>query len=101
MKLEVNSLSDLQDTIDKQARVLVVFTQPVTCVPCRQLKPHLEKFAEKHADPLIVTVDLDMVPEAIVEYDLSTVPTRHLYENGRFVRNVEAKTIVQLENELN
>lgn len=101
MKLETESLSDLQAVIDTQPRVLVVFTQPETCVPCRRLYPHLVKYAEKHTDPTIVTVDLDKVPDAMVAYDLRSVPTVLLYSNTQFERMVIGRTVVQLENELN
>jgi thiol-disulfide isomerase/thioredoxin len=100
LKLEAESLSDLKSVIDVQPQVLVVFTQPATCIPCKRLYPHLVKYAEKHTSPTIVTVDLDKVPEAMVEYDLRSVPTLHLYEQGNFSRVVIGRTVVQLEKEL-
>lgn len=100
MILKVVNLEELQNIIRLQARVLVVYTQPDTCIPCKRLYPHLVVFADKHIHPTIAVVDLDEVPEAMVEYDLRTVPTLHLYENGRYVNDVKGRTVIQLENEL-
>jgi thioredoxin 1 len=100
LKLEVDSLDGLQAIINVQPRVLVVFTQPSTCAPCRAMKPQLDRFADKHTEPTVVVVDLDIVPDAVVEYGLRSVPTLKLYKNGRYAQEVSGRTVVQLEKEL-
>lgn len=100
MKYEVETLNDLRAVLDNHDRTLVVFTQPSTCAPCRALKPHLERFVTKHEQPVVAIVDLDKVPDAMVEYGLMRVPTLRVHEHGEW-SNVQAGTVVQLERELN
>lgn len=82
------------DTVNQdwfsEGRTVVLFTQPATCVPCRQFKPHWDR-AVREVDTInFVYVDLDTVPEAMVAYDVLRVPTVKLFENGTFVRDVKA-----------
>ena len=99
MKLEIDNIEQLASALETFSRAVVVFTQPATCVPCRALKPHLDKFAGKHERPVILVVDLDKVPQAMVDYSLMAVPTLQLYENV-YRRDVKARTLLQLEHEL-
>lgn len=70
--------------------VVVLFTQPATCVPCRQFKPHFERAAGTAVDKKFLYVDLDTVPDAGIDFEIRAVPTVKLYENGTFVRDIKA-----------
>lgn len=101
MMLEVESMTHLQSVLTENDGVVVTLTQPRTCVPCRRLKPHLEKAAEQRQDLVFVVVDLDIVPEAISKFELMSVPTVKLFRAGEFEKNLEARTVLPLLSEIN
>lgn len=88
--IEATTLESLLELIHAGERVVVLFTQPATCVPCRQFRPHFERAAGEVSEITFVYVDLDSVPGAMVDYDIRSVPTVKLYEHGTFVRDVKA-----------
>lgn len=84
---EVDSLDQLQDLIDTEDKLVVKFTAPSWCGPCRQYAPHFEKVAEKSADTFVV-VDLDEVPDAMLEYGFKSVPTTLVFESGELTKTI-------------
>lgn len=94
------SLQDIEECIVKNENVVVMFTQPRTCAPCRQLKPHFQAASEK-SDATFVVVDLDVVPDAAVEYNVRGVPQVFLYRNGKYDKTIVGRTVVQILSELN
>lgn len=99
--IEVSSVSELREVLEQCSKVVVTFTQPRTCVPCRQFKPHLEKTAEQADDVAFAVVDLDKVPDAISEFDVMGVPTVKLFNDGVFSQNLQSRTVLPLLNEIN
>lgn len=95
---EVNDMQELRAGIDSSPEAVVVLTQPSWCVPCRRLKPHLEKLEQKHN---VLVVDLDTVPAAIAEFEVRGVPRVMLYRNGEYTTDLEGRTVVQLTKEIN
>lgn len=83
----VESLTDID--VD-QGRAVILFTAPSWCVPCVRFKPHWERAVANTNDVNFFYVDIDAVPDAMVEYSIRSVPTVKLYENGTFVRDVKA-----------
>lgn len=81
-------------------KTVILFTQPRTCAPCRALKPHLEKFAQTRDDIKVVGVDLDTVPEAMVQFNIMSVPTMLLVEPDKEPVEIKGRTIIQLNKEL-
>jgi thioredoxin 1 len=100
----VNSEQDLYDIITSNNRVIVDFTAPAWCRPCQQFAPHYERAAGTVQDVRFLAVDVDNNEWAMTEYGVQSVPTVMLYENGQFVRNVQApqsaiNLIKDLEND--
>jgi len=83
-------------------KVVVKFTQPRTCVPCRQFAPVYETVASKFDDDeyTFLSVDLDKAPWAVADYDLRGVPTVVLFENGKRVRDLKERTAIKFMSEL-
>lgn len=99
MWIEIESLGHLSSVIDDHDDVVVMLTQPSWCVPCRQLKPHMERLASED-DVVVAYVDLDDVPDAIEEYDVRGVPMLYQYINHDFAGELKGRTILQLRREL-
>jgi thioredoxin 1 len=93
--LKVDSLTTLQEVIDTHPRVVVSFTAPSWCVPCRRLKPHFHAASQK-SKALFVEVDIDLAPEIADRYNVMTVPTMALFEDGERERDIEARTAVAI-----
>lgn len=98
--LEIESTSHLRYVLDANSNVVVTFTQPRTCVPCRRFKPHLEKTSEQVTDAVFAVVDLDQVPEAVTLYGIQGVPTVMLYRDGAYVKNLQERTVLKLIPEI-
>lgn len=53
------------------------------CPPCRQLAPVLEKFAGEQSNVKVVKVNIDEVQQLAARYQVSSIPTLLLFENGQ------------------
>jgi thiol-disulfide isomerase/thioredoxin len=63
-------------------------------------KPAFEKAAEQ-VDATFVEVDVDAVPEVVVEYGVQGVPATHQYKDGERVKTlVGAQRLIPLIAEL-
>lgn len=91
---------ELESVLAENSRVVVDFHALATCVPCQRLKPHFEKAAENVQGTKFVAVDLDKSPWAVSDYGVMSVPTVMLFEDGKYVKNVQERTAIRLIGEL-
>ena len=104
--IEVEDFDTLKDLIDSEDRLVVKFWA-TWCGPCRQYAPHFEKVAEysRRTDALdhttFVAVDVDTVPDAMLDYGFRSVPTTLVFEHGELTKTITgAKTAPLLVAEL-
>ncbi len=55
------------------------------CGPCRMLSPLVERLAEEHPEIKVLKVDTDQVPQAASEYQVYSIPTLVLIEDGKTI----------------
>lgn len=98
--IEVKSLEELRQELDGANQdILVMLTQPSWCVPCRRLRPHIEKLSME--DLKVLYVDLDDVPEASEAWSIRSVPQLFLYLQEREEPySVDSRTVVQIQREI-
>ena len=95
----ISDKDELEKVLSDNPEVVVKFTAPSWCGPCRQFAPHFETASEK-SDALFVSVDLDEAPWAGEAFGFRTVPTVMLYRDGNYVKNLQERTVIRLLKEI-
>ena len=67
-----------------QGKVIVDFFA-TWCGPCKMLAPVLEKVAREHEEINVLKIDVDEVPDVAAKYDIRSIPTLILFEDGKAV----------------
>ncbi len=80
-------LKHIKDSVEfntetAKGKVLVDFFA-TWCGPCKMLAPVLEKIANEHEDLTVLKIDVDEVPDLASKYDIRSIPTLILFENGQ------------------
>ena len=92
----INDFRDLESVLYGNHRVVVDFSAPGWCIPCRRLAPHFHKAAE-NSSAVFVEIDIDNADERIREhYDIQSVPTVILFEDGEQSKVITGRTVVQI-----
>ena len=55
------------------------------CGPCKMLAPILDEIAEEREDIKVCKVDVDQEPELAAQYQVVSIPTLFVIENGEVV----------------
>ena len=81
---EVISSADFQSKVlDADKPVLVDFFA-TWCGPCRMVAPVIDEIAaEKAGEVSVYKVDIDQSPDLAFKYQVSSVPTLIVFENGQ------------------
>lgn len=94
-----NSFED--DVLKSPVPVLVDFGAE-WCQPCKALKPTLESFSKERTDVNFIFVDIDESDKLASEYNIMSVPTLAVFNNGqilgRIVGNAPKAKIEELLN---
>lgn len=72
---------NFQDTVDSDTPVLVDFWAE-WCGPCRMVAPTLDQLADEREDVRIAKLNVDHNQELAMKYQVSSIPTFLLFQNG-------------------
>lgn len=102
MVKELNNNNFESEVLKSQGKVLVDFSA-TWCGPCKMLAPIVDAYAEAHAGELMVgKVDIDESMALAQTYQVMSVPTLILFENGAPVRQsiglIPAEALEQFVN---
>lgn len=102
MVKELNNNNFESEVLKSQGKVLVDFSA-TWCGPCKMLAPLVDAYAEAHAGELMVgKVDIDESMALAQAYQVMSVPTLILFENGTPVRQsiglIPAEALEQFVN---
>jgi thioredoxin 1 len=99
--VKVTDASFADDVLTSDKPVLVDFWA-TWCGPCKMVAPVLEEIASQHGEKLeIVKVNIDENPGVARDYQIMSIPTMSVFQNGKVVKTiVGAKPKAALLNDL-
>ena len=73
------------EVLNSDRKVLLDFWAP-WCGPCRMVVPIVEEIAAERSDIKVCKINVDEEPELAARYDIMTIPTLMVMENGNILR---------------
>ena len=59
------------------------------CGPCKMIAPVVEEIAQEYEDKIVVAkIDVDEVPSVAAKYNVMSIPTLIVFENGKEVNRL-------------
>ena len=83
--LEVN-LENFDSEVLKADKPVVVDFFATWCGPCKRMKPNLEEFAAASETVKVVMADVDGLQDILPDYDIVSVPTIVLFNEGKEIK---------------
>ncbi len=88
----VQVIADAQQftaAIKETSNLVVIDFFATWCGPCKMIAPILDKLSDKYKDTAtFFKVDVDEVPTAAQDHEVSAMPTIILFKNGEEVKRV-------------
>ena len=85
-----------KEVLQSEKTVLLDFFA-TRCGPCKMLVPILDEIAEEREDIKVCKVDVDQEPELAAQYQVVSIPTLFVIENGQIVnQSLGAKPKAQI-----
>lgn len=83
MVKEINGLNELNEVVANNKKVLVD-VYATWCGPCKMLAPIVDKVAEEDKNLTVVKVDIDENDDIASKYNIESIPTLLIFEDGNF-----------------
>ena len=85
--LDVDTSNFETEVIKCEKKVLIDFYAD-WCGPCQKISPIVDKFAEEHSEIKVVRIDIDAQEELADRYNIRSIPTLVVIENGEEINRV-------------
>lgn len=82
--LHITKDSFQKEVMESDKTVLLDFWA-TWCGPCRMIAPVLEEVAQEREDVKVCKIDVDEEPELAKQFQIMSIPTLIVMENGRIV----------------
>ena len=80
----IKSADEFETKVLKATGPVLVDFFATWCVPCRMVAPVIDEIAaEKAGEVSVYKVDIDQSPDLAFKYQVSSVPTLIVFENGQ------------------
>ncbi len=83
----LKSQTDL-DNVCKSSQKVVIDFSASWCAPCKKIAPKFEELSKKYTNIAFCKVDIDVAEDLAQLYNIDTVPTFYLLNNGKKVNTV-------------
>ena len=94
------SIAELDDILFNNKLVLINFSTE-WCVPCKKMKPIIEKIQKENKNLEVVFIDADVNRELVEKYQIQGVPVFVIFNNGQEIfRHIGIISEKKLLNEL-
>ena len=84
MEIKLSTENFEKEVLKSEKPVLVDFYAD-WCGPCKMLSPVVDKLAEEHSEFKVVKVNVDENPDLAGSYQVMSIPTLVVIENGKEV----------------
>ena len=85
MEVKLTKNNFKEEVTNTKGKVLVDFWAD-WCGPCKMLAPYVKEFSEKHTDIKVGKVNIDEERELAMEFQIMSIPTVVLFEDGKPVQ---------------
>ena len=98
----LSSFEDISNTISENKNVVVNFTAPSWCAPCRALKPQFWAAVDEASDDvLFIEVDIDLTDDETKKiYQIQSVPTVMQFVDGEFWKYIKSRKTTEILEEI-
>ena len=91
----LTSLEEFENVIDSGKTVVVDFTA-TWCGPCRKVAQPFERLANIYTELVFVKVDVDEAHDVATRYNVTCMPTFHVFQNKTIVDSMSGSDIQKL-----
>ena len=88
--------TNIQSLLDENTHVIVQFGAS-WCMPCKQLKPKVEKISLESPDIVFAYVDIEATQDFSKKYQIMSVPTTIGFHNGIEIQRVVGDNLVNVK----
>ena len=81
-------LSNFETEVIKSEKKVLIDFYADWCGPCQKLSPIVDKFAEEHSEIKVVRIDIDAQENLADRYNIRSIPTLVVIENGEEINRV-------------
>ena len=74
--------NEYKNIVESNKKVVIDCYAP-WCGPCKMISPILDKISEEYKDTIFVKINVDDAEEITTEYQIMSIPTILVFENGK------------------
>jgi len=76
------------DDFTKTSGIVLVDFSATWCGPCQMLAPIIEEIKTENPNLKVINIDVDSNPEISNKYNVSSIPTVIIFENGQIKNTI-------------
>lgn len=94
----IDALNVLIDDCEKDNKFLVIKASASWCGPCKAVKPMYTAMAQRNADAVFVTFDVEEQQEVAEQFSISAMPTFIVVKGRDIIKRIEGVDLLSIQN---